>query len=427
MKRPIFIIVGTILVLVLLAIWLYVLFFGTPKNNPDTFADLNFEDTTDSSVNFTDNNENNPSEQPTVDVAGPERLRQLTTKPVVGYQEVRRDASSTPEIVYVEAGTGHIFSIDSLSGEETRISGTTLKESMLGAITPNGRFMMIQSSEGGGREFVVGELSTTSETLNTIELDERIIDFKATTNNTFLYAVQTDSSVIGKHYYPISDTSETIFTVPFREAIVEWGNTALESQYVYPKASSKLEGYLYQFKNEQMKRLPIDGFGLSASGNESIVVYSEKIDNSYQTSIYDLEDGVPKSSPIAIIPEKCTSKQKNPSRIICATSLTTYKNNIPDAWYQGIVSYTDDLWEIEIDSLNNLSLRQIVSPEYISGRQLDIINLTVNSNDSSIYFLNKNDRTLWLYELDPDFDFSEFENFDESDIEEVNNDSVPII
>jgi len=402
MKRPVFIIVGAIFVFVLLAIWLYMLFFGTPKNDPSTtFADLNFTDTTDTTVIVPDGD--TTTDQPTVDIAGPERLRQLTTKPVVGHQEVLRDASSTPEVLYIEAGTGHVFSIDSTSGEETRLSGTTLRESQAGAITHNGRFVMIQSGSGAGKEFIVGEISSTSEILIPRTINENIVTFKATTDNTFLYAIQTDSSIIGKHYYPISDTSETIFTVPFREALIEWGDTALETHYTYPKANSRLEGFLYQIKNGQIERLPISGFGLSAQGNDSLVLYSKQLEGSYQTFMYDIEDNVTESLPIDIIPEKCTTKHKSSSKLICGETLATYGASVPDTWYKGIISYVDDLWEIEQiteGTLNASTIDRLVSPVQAVGRQLDMINLSVNKDDSNVYFINKNDRTLWLYELD---------------------------
>jgi hypothetical protein len=427
MKRSTLIITGVILIIILLVVWLYVLFFNTPQNDPNTFTDLNFDDTTDTTI--INNDDDDTTNQPVVDVNGLERLRQLTTKPVAGYQEVIRSASSTPEVIYIESGTGHIFSIDSNTGAETRLSGITFKESGAGAITPNGRYVMIQSGSGSNKEFKVGEMDQENESgiLTPEVLDENIITFKATTDNNFLYAVQTTNSIIAKQYYPISDLSETIFTVPFREGIIKWGDTALETHYAYPKASSRLLGFVYKIKAGQTTRLPIDGFGVSGQGSESLTLYSKQLDNVYKTFIYDIENDLTQPVPMSIIPSKCTSLHKTDSKLICGQSTGTYGNNVPDAWYKGTVSYTDDLWVIEAGGQFSLSMELLVSPEYTVGRQLDMINLSVSRDDSNVYFLNKNDQTLWVYELvidSPEFGDEVDSEFDDEINSEVD---TPII
>lgn len=394
MNRPVFIIIGVLLVLILLGVWVYVLFFGSPTNNQNTFADLNFGETTDDTVVI----DETTSEQPVVDITGPEKLRQLTTKPTIGYQETMKNASSTPEILYIEAGTGHIFSINITSGEEKRISATTIPLSSAGAITPNGQFVMIQSGSGFGSEFTIGELSSTSDSLTTLNINERITDFKSTSDNTFLYAVQTNNSVIGKEYNPIKNTSKTLFTMPFREVIIDWGERASAVHYAYPKASSKLEGFLYQITNGQIKRLPVDGYGLSAVGTADTVVYSKQVEGKYETFFYIHERNVSQQSAVKIIPEKCTPLTKTTTKAICGTTLSTYNETLPDSWYQGTASYADYLWEIDTNS-NSAKLLSKTLEE--SGRELDITHPAVNQSDTDFYFINKNDSSLWMYNLVP--------------------------
>ena len=395
MKRSLFIILGIIFILILLGIWVYVLFFGTPKNIEDTFNNFGFGDTTDTELVFA---EPIPSEEPVVDVTGPQRLRQLTTTPVIGYQEVQKSASSSPLVYYVESGTGHIFSINLSSGEEKRISGTTIPSSKMAAITPNGQFVMIQSGNGSIEETTVGKLENGND-LSTQTINEPIVSFSATTNNTFLYAVQTGSTLVGKHYYPISNISETIFTIPFREGAVVWGSTATDNHYIYPKASYLLESFVYQVSNNNITRLPIDGYGLSATGNDDFVLFSKQVENNYQTYIYDTKTNNQALSPLSIIPEKCTFPAGEYSELgICAATIMEFDNQIPDTWYQGKITYADRLWEV---NSSFRSATQLVDTKGVSGRELDITNLTLNSNGSTIYFTNKLDQTLWLYERIP--------------------------
>jgi hypothetical protein len=256
MKRPLLIIIGVIMVVLLIAVWVYVLFFSKPNASEETFTDLNFGNTTDTTYQPSDTNK--PTNTPLVDVQGKEKLRQLTTRPVVGYQDIQLSTSSMPFTYYVEAGTGHLFSINLQTGEEKRLSGTTIPVSRLAAITPNGAFVMIQSGSGAGSKFVVGEISSSSESLALEAIDESVVDFKESTTNTFLYSVQTANSLIAKEYDPVKKASKTLFTIPFREAHIDWGSSATATHYFYPKATAQLEGYGYQVVKGTIERLPVE-------------------------------------------------------------------------------------------------------------------------------------------------------------------------
>lgn len=395
MKRSLFFILGILFIIILLGIWIYVLFFGTPKNIEDTFNTFGFGDTTDTELVF---EEPTPPAEPVVDVTSTDRLRQLTTTPIIGYQEVQKNASSSPMIYYIESGTGHIFSIDITTGEERRISGTTIPSSKAAVISPNGQFVMIQSGSGSNQETTLGKLENR-DNLSTQPIGESIVSFSATTDNTFLYAVQTGNTLIGKHFYPISNVSETIFTIPFREAVVQWGSTAASNHYIYPKSSYQLESFLYQVSEKTLTRLPIDGYGMSAVGNDDFVLFSKQVENNYQTFIYNKILDTENISPLSIIPEKCFFSVGDYSELgICAATLTEFDSQIPDTWYQGKVTYADRLWEI---NPNFRSATQLVDTKGVSGREIDITNLTLNETGTTIYFTNKLDNTLWLYERIP--------------------------
>lgn len=387
MKRPVFIISGVVIILILIAIWVYMLFFGSPKNADDTFADLNLGDTTDTS--YIENTDTTDGEA-VVDLSSPDRLRQLTTKPVIGFNEFVKDASSTPAILYVEAGTGHVFSIDLETGEESRLSGTTIPSSQEAEITPNGKYIMYRSGEGSGRTYLVGTISSTTNELSTSDLDESIISFSATNDNHFLYAVKTQNSTIGKSYNPEDKTSKTLFTLPFRDATIDWGSTASDSHFAYPKTTSKLESFLFKIDSVKISRLPIDGYGMSASGNNDLVIYSKQDNGEYKTFFYNTNSEETSESGLIIIPEKCSFSSK---LTICAQSFVDYGTDTPDVWYSGDMSFADSIWEIEDGSSSLLS-----DTESESGRELDIVDIDLGVDDKNIYFLNKNDKTLWLYE-----------------------------
>lgn len=392
MKRPIFIIIGTFIVLLLVGVWVYVLFFNNSTSEQETFTNLGLGDTTDPSyVAPTDETTN---ENAVVDVAGPDQLRQLTTRPVAGYQDIIDPSNQAPFVYYVERGTGHIFSIDLSSGEEKRISATTVPLTNHSAITSDGRFVMMQSGSGNSAQFNIGYLSSTSDNTTINPLKEKVVSFTDTTDNTFLYAVQTNNSVIGKEYDPETSVAKTIFTIPFREAIIVWGSSAKSTHLAYPKASVQLEGFVYQITNSKIERLPIDGYGLSAAGNNVGIIYSEQEKNQYKTYLYNPEDRASYPTLPTVIPEKCIALNIDQA-IICAGSYTTHKYTLPDTWYQGAASFADDLFITHIDTGIT---EQLIGITKTTSQNLDIINLGVSADDVRIYFINSHDKNLWLYD-----------------------------
>lgn len=392
MKRSIFIVIGIIIVLILLAVWIYVLFFGNPKNLDDTFNRFGFGDTTDTTVVAEPVVEQ--EESPRVDVNSNERLRQLTTKPVIGYQEVRLSTTSSPIIYFVEAGTGHIFSIDLESGEEKRISGTTIPNSFNAAITPNGQYAIIQSGSGSSIKNTLGKIENGN--LTSAVLNDDVNDLKSSDDNSFFYYSKTNSSGIGKEFFPISNVYETLFTVPFRELTVEWGSTKGNAHYIYPKPSGTLEGFLYKSKSGLLTRTAVDGFGLSVVGNDDYTLYSKQSDGYYRTYINQAEKIDSKVSPIDVLPEKCAVSTEANNMIYCAQSVGDFNELYPDVWYKGKATFADKIWRI---NPNSLGATIIVDTQTETGRNLDIIKAETSPDNTNLYFKNKLDNTLWLFEL----------------------------
>lgn len=388
MKRNAFIITGIILVIVLLAIWVYILFFNNPK--PDNqFTDLNIGDNPELPL---PDNQNN-TEEPMLNVTSEKQLIRLTTKPTAGYTELST-SSTSPKVLYIESGTGHIYSIDLTTGEEKQLTNTTVSFAKRGVITPDGKFTMIQHGSGNKTQTLVGKINQDTSTLTTETLPETALSFKASDNNTLLYTVREGNIVIGKEYLPTTNTTKKLFTIPFAEVTIDWGNTADSVHYVYPKASSRLEGYLYKISQGKLSRLPISGFGLTAIGNDNFITYNTRSEDLYHTNIYNKEVNMSQPLNFTVLPEKCTSSRQKDMIFVCGAIGQALESSNPDSWYQGVTSYADSLWQLDLDLLIIKPIN-FISDE--SGLEIDTTNLSLNQAEDRLYFLNKNDQTLWLY------------------------------
>jgi hypothetical protein len=296
---------------------------------------------------------------------------------------------------YVEAGTGHIYSINITSGEEKRISGTTIAQADRAYFSPNGENVAISKNSNTKESvLVLGKLSTSSD-LSITSFSEKVQDFSLKNNTELLYSKYNNQNLKGYSYNLITGVSKNLFTVPFYDANIVWGNNSSASHYVYPKPTNDLEGYLYEIKNDTLTRLPIAGFGLTANANDDMIIYTRTGGNSTEGYIYNRETDENSLLQSAVIPEKCFIPPAGLD-LLCAQEPKKAQRDFIDSWYKGTTSFQDSLWFLSAEYISSDLLVDTFSE---SSRQLDIINLTVGDSKSAAYFINKNDNSLWMYEL----------------------------
>tara|TARA_B100001989_G_C24520409_1_gene455550 strand:+ start:441 stop:1640 length:1200 start_codon:yes stop_codon:yes gene_type:complete len=393
MKRPTIIIIGVIIVTLLLGVWLYLLFGGNSAAPDENYADLNLPNSTDVIVTT---NDDSTSQEPLIDINELEIIQQITTDSVIGFQEVQDTPTSTPFAYYVEPGVGNIYSINLETGEEKRISATTIPGASKAAITPDGNWALFQAGQGGSAAFSLGEVRASSTNLALEPINEAILDFASTKDNTFLYIARDGSGTVAIEYDPVTETSQALFSLPFNEVRMDWGSSRDDTHYIYPKANKHLPGYLYAFSDNTLKRLPVAGFGLTAVGSQESVLFAHQADETYQSGQYIIGEDTTTNTVAEFLPEKCTDLDTR-DMFICGVSNEPFNYYTPDEWYEGTQTYSDNFWSIRPTALAGTYLRNITDE---TGRNLDITNLQAGFNSERVYFQNKNDGTLWIYHLD---------------------------
>ncbi|MEZ4194898.1 MAG: hypothetical protein R3B53_00660 [Candidatus Paceibacterota bacterium] len=164
MKQKTLIIIGVVIVFILLFAWIYLLFFGTPQDPKQVFSDLGFGGEEETGIVIPP-----PIEEPLPETpAERPKLRQLTTRPVVGFVEVQATTTDPVTVYYAEAGTGHIYEVDPLSGNEKRISNTTIAEASYATFSPLGDYVAVRSGhDRRANSITLGTLNKTDGSLDT--------------------------------------------------------------------------------------------------------------------------------------------------------------------------------------------------------------------------------------------------------------------
>ncbi len=398
MKRITLIIIGILILLLLGGVWIFSLLYGSPERS-DLFANFNFFGSNDEPVG--EPVPEVPTEEPAPVPVVPAQLRQLTTRPVIGWREQTETAvtesSTTTDIyiLYVEAGTGHVYKKNITTYDETRVSNITIPAAQHAVISRDGGYVAIRSGYGSRNE--VALLSLKSDPVQNETLPYQIGDFSFTDRDTLLFTESTATSeTLVKEIALDTKSVSTRYTIPFQAATIIWSATSSMSHYVYPKTASLLPGALYELSGGSVKRLPVSGTGFSAVANSNQLVYWNRSQDTYTTHSYSLLANTTVRLPLSAVAEKCAIGLVK-TVMYCGYDLgAAYDHNFPDNWYKGTVGFADRIWRLDLTSG---SMRQLINPEQLIGRTIDMINPTLNPTETHLYFLNKTDSALWLYEL----------------------------
>jgi hypothetical protein len=210
----------------------------------------------------------------------------------------------------------------------------------------------------------------------------------------------TDNSGIG--YISQFDGSKKteIFSTPLTQVNVEWPADNIIA--LTTKGFSATPGFLY-FVNPKTGTFTnilanVNGLDTLTNHDASQVLYSASGGtNGLITSVYDVKAGTTQTLAFNTLPEKCLWSSINKDDLICAVPSRIPSASYPESWYQGTISFSDSIWEINITTGEVHELADLAK---LSGKQIDAENLTLDPKENFLYFINKRDLTLWSLGLD---------------------------
>jgi hypothetical protein len=381
MKKNILILIGILILLIAGGVWFYLFIFGTPTSTQDVFSNFGIGDTNPTSFETPDNTLTD-TELTT------RALRQLTTRPVAGAVFTQNG------IRYMERGTGHVYTISLRDWSESLISGTTIARVVDAAFSPQGTNVAVTTeAEGGdGTEIVVGTLDTTgtgSFIGKTLPQGAREVSWNETGTDA-LYILKNNTDSVGYAYTIATGTSKTLFTIPLRDITVLWGTPT----YIATTPSAQTHGFLYRVSGNTLQYVTQGGNGLTAARYTDGLITSHFVEGTLASFAHSGTTTV--SLPTPLIPEKCIEHKRMSGVLYCAIPTTTLtESNFPDAWYKGTVSFSDALWEVDTKQFMSKPLINFLID---SGREIDVSQIGIDPEGKYIWFINKNDDTLWMYD-----------------------------
>ena len=337
-----------------------------------------------------------------------QKLYQLTQNAITGatFKESQSLYDLDGKVRYVEKSTGHIYEIKPDGSEQSnRISNTTILKSfeVIWSFDANNlivRYLKDENNKEVVKNFLLnlteqGLESATSSSQGTF-LPPTIREISSSPlENKFFYLTKSGNGATGVASSFEDNKHDQTFFIPFSEFDVFWPNR--NTITFLSKPSYITDGFLYllNLKTKSFDKIlgNIKGLTYLYAPSGEKIIYSKSEVKNFSTFIYDIKTGLSELFNLKTLPEKCVWDRKTTDVVYCAVPKNIPFANHPDDWYQGLASFSDSIWKVNITTGTTEKIHDI------EPNDLDIINLFLSPNDDFLFFTNKKDLTLWSLKL----------------------------
>jgi len=299
-----------------------------------------------------------------------------------------------PSIRYVERKNGNIYKMFLDTGIKSRISNSTIPSIYEAFFDKTGDTVIYRylSSDKTIETYTATLGAATGEFL-----PENIMDLITSYDKTkFFYLTKINNEAVGSIKTFGNSDKQIIFEHPFTEWLSQWNKD--ENIFLTTKASYNTSGsvfYLSTNKKTITKVLGgIAGLTTLVNPNSSYILYNYTTNSGPKLSIYNIKNRTTDDLGIYGLPEKCIWSDNNID-IYCAIPNKIQGYQYPDYWYQGLVSFDDYFVKINILTGGYQIIANSQDETAIDG-----VKLFLDDKESSLFFINKKDSTLWSLDLD---------------------------
>ncbi len=245
---------------------------------------------------------------------------------------------------------------------------------------------------------IVSETETGDKEIKGTFLPDNVQDISISPDTLKAFYLFTNGNtsgenIIGTILNLVDNKKVQIFDSDFTEWLSLWPNDKLIT--LTTKADSRATGHVYTMdpnkKNPTRALGDINGLTTLSGPDGKIILFSgtDLALNAYQT---DTRNSI--LLGVRTLPEKCVWN-KIGDNIYCAVPKVIPSGQYPETWYQGEVSFSDELWKINIKTGN----ATILADPILAGEEIDGIKLAIDENENYLLFVNKKDSYLWKLDL----------------------------
>ena len=316
-----------------------------------------------------------------------------------------------PAVRYVAKATGNIFQTFADKILERKFSGTTIPKVHEAYFGNRGESVAMRYLKSDDRtietfvgiipkELLGADTSGNNEVKGTF-LPNNVKDISVSPDGLkifylFMSTNNSEESMIGTVLNLRDNRKVQIFDSSFTEWLPWWPNS--NTITLSTKPSANIPGYMYTIdaggKNLSKILGNINGLTTLAAPNGKLILYGDSL---LSISLYHTDTRNSNALGLKTLPEKCVWGRGS-DVIYCAVPKSVdFSKAYPDSWYQGDVSFNDELWKIDVKTGNTTLLAN--PPTIAGGEEIDAIKLAADEGENHLFFVNKKDSFLWKLDL----------------------------
>ena len=341
-----------------------------------------------------------------------ERITDVVFKPAEGIDTVTTPVAGSIStefalaVRYVEKATGNIYQsfVDKI--DEQKFSQTLVprvQEALLGKDTESVVMrstkyddVTILSFAGNVPKENMSDSTTGNKEITGAFLSDNITDMSMSPDKSqIFFLLNVGENAIGSTSGVLGDKKIQVFDSPFTEWLSQWPNKDLIT--LTTKPSANVLGYMYAINptRKDFNRVmgDINGLTTLTSPTGKLVLWT---DSSLSLEIFNTETKTSSTLGIKTLPEKCVWSGAS-DFIYCSVPKYIEGASYPDAWYMGKVSFSDEIWKIDVATQTGSMISDMASAQGIED--MDNIKLALDQDENYLFFINKKDSHLWELKL----------------------------
>ena len=114
------------------------------------------------------------------------------------------------------------------------------------------------------------------------------------------------------------------------------------------------------------------------------------------TRLVNIRTGTTTEVIFNTLADKCVWSTLRKNELYCAVPNNVPSAIYPDDWYKGKVSFVDKIWHMDT---NTGEVHLIANLLTLSNKLIDVTQLVLDPKENYLYFINKNDLTPWVLDL----------------------------
>lgn len=297
------------------------------------------------------------------------------------------------DIRYVERASGNIYHYKLHEGILTRVTNQTVPAVQEAIWTSDGskvlmRYLSKSATEENLRTYL---MSLGGEGFF---LEEGLAQVLVRGTTELFSLLSSQSGSIGTKATIEGTDPKTFFSSPLSSITTAYLGTNILAT---TKGSARVNGYSFLIDSTGAFTEvlgPLTGLSTLPSPSGKSILYSYNNRGVLTLGVLVVATREVVSLPIRTLSEKCVWSQDE-TKIFCA-SPTNLSGTLPDDWYQGAVTFTDRIWEIDMTD-RVAALR--IDPSEVGAQNIDAVALAVDQTGDVLVFTDRTTGALFSYDL----------------------------